>query len=174
MGKSALGYVQKLFDKQLPTVGAGVLTDLDYYSNFLLRLNMEWMERWNDGSLDALLAFSIGGDSVGDDPKLQLFWQMHEPGSDNTVPISGANLNYTVIKVAHSSARPVVTAVQPKRPVPHLVLPGYSHFGSDSGILGWIRPKGDASVDAVVQALGVIAASYQEAAKAWMASTNAW
>ena len=36
MGKSVLGYVQKLLVKHLPTVGAAVLTDLDYGSDFLL------------------------------------------------------------------------------------------------------------------------------------------
>jgi len=34
MGKSVLGYVQKLLVKQSPTVGANVLTDLDYGSDF--------------------------------------------------------------------------------------------------------------------------------------------
>ena len=175
MGKSVLGYFQKLFIKHSPTVGANVLTDLDYGSDFLLRLNSEWMERWNDGSLDALSAFSMGGDSVGDDPTLQIFRQTHEPGSDNTVRISGANLNYTIIEVAHSSGGPIAKAVRPKRPVPHLVIQGYSHFGSVSGILGSVRPEGDASVDAVVRALNVSTpAEYAQLATTWTTATDAW
>ena len=43
MGKSPLSYIQKLFAKQSPTVGANVLTDLDYGSGFLLKLNTDWM-----------------------------------------------------------------------------------------------------------------------------------
>jgi hypothetical protein len=42
------------------------------------------MDSWNDGSLDGIFAFSMGGDFVGNDCKLQIFWQTHEPGSDNT------------------------------------------------------------------------------------------
>ena len=55
------------------------------------------MDAWNGGKLDSLFAFSLGGDFVGDDQALQIFWQTHEIASDNTVRISGANLNYTLI-----------------------------------------------------------------------------
>jgi hypothetical protein len=175
MGKSVLGYVQKLFAKQSPTVGANVLTDLDYGSDFLLRLNAEWMARWNDGSLDRLWTFSMGGDSIGTDETLQIFWQTHEPGSDNTVRISGANLNYTLIDVTHAPSGPVVKATRPVRPVPHLVLPGYSHFGPTTGILGWTNPTGDLALGAVLQALGVNdAPTYVDVAAEWTARTQAW
>lgn len=180
MGKSVLGYVQKMFLKQSPTVGANVLTDLDYGSDFLLKLNADWMARWNDGSLDALSTFSMGGDFVGNDRSLQVFWQTHELGSDNTVRISGANLNYTLIEATHGVGGPGVIAVRPVRPVPHLVLDGYSHFGDDTGILGWVNPAGDFSIQAVVEALGVQApAAYASLADpavagSWAARTAAW
>lgn len=175
MGKSVLGYVQKLFLKQSLTVGANVLTDLDYGSDFLLKLNAEWMRRWNDGSLDGLWAFSLGGDSVGNDRALQIFWETHEPGSDNTVRISGANLNYTLLEVSHGPGDSRVTAVRPTRPVPHLVLAGYSHFGSDTGVLGWVNPAGDASRDAVVEALSVDSAdAYARVEERWSGRTAAW
>jgi hypothetical protein len=180
MGKSPLGYIQKLFAKQSPTVGANVLTDLDYGSDFLLKLNSDWMDRWNDGTLNGLWAFSMGGDFVGNDQALQVFWETHEPGSDNTVRISGANLNYTRIEVTHGIGGAGVTAVRPVRPVPHLVLHGYSHFGSDTGILGWVNPAGDFSVQAVVQALNVqTAAAYASLADptaptSWAERTQTW
>jgi len=186
MGKSPLGYVQKLFAKQSPTVGANVLTDLDYGSDFLLKLNSDWMTAWNDGSLDGLWTFSMGGDFVGNDKTLDVFWETHEPGSDNTVRISGANLNYTLLEATLGVAAPgdpvvpVVTAVRPTRPVPHLVLHGYSHFGSDTGILGWTNPAGDFSVQAVVEALSVQNASaYADlanpaVANSWAARTQTW
>ena len=175
MGKSVLVYVQKLFSKQSPTVGANVLTDLDYGSDFLLKLNAEWMSRWNDGSLDGLYAFSAGGDSVGNDPTLDIFWETHEPGSDNTVRISGANLNYTLINVNHGPGGPQPVAVVPVRPAPHLVLSGYSHFGPATGILGLVKPGGDTAVNAVVQALSVgSSADYAAVAADWSAQTAAW
>lgn len=175
MGKSVLGYVQKLIFKHLTTVGANVLTDLDYGSDFLLRLNREWLNRWNDGSLDKLYAFSLGGDFVGADKTLQIFWQTHEPGSDNTVRISGANLNYTIIDVEPSPGGPVVSAMTPSRRVPHLVLHGYSHFGPDSGIVGWVDPAGDRLLDAVVAAVGVAdAAGYSALAADWDSRLAAW
>jgi hypothetical protein len=87
------------------------------------------MDAWNEGLLDRLFAFSMGGDSVGNDAALQIFWQTHEIASDNTVRISGANLNYTIIDVGHDANGPRVVATRPIRPVPHLVLTGYSHFG---------------------------------------------
>jgi hypothetical protein len=177
MGKSVLGYVQKLLLKHLPTVGAAVLTDLDYGSDFLLRLNREWLERWNDGSLDGLFAFSMGGDYVGSDSAMQVFWQTHEPGSDNTVRISGANLNYTMIDVVHGPTGPQVVATRPDRPIPHRVLAGYSHFGPDTGILGWVQPAppGDVALAALVDALSVTdAASYAAAAQRWSADLANW
>jgi hypothetical protein len=175
MGKSVLGYVEKLMLSHSPTVGASVLTDLDYGSDFLLRLGAEWMARWNDGSLDGLFAFSMGGDFVGNDAALQLFWETHEPGSDNTVRISGANLNYTLIEVAHGANGPTVTAVRPVRAVPHVVLHGYSHFGSASGIIGWKNPAGDAPVLAAAQALSVqTAAEYGAVLSDWTARTQQW
>jgi len=176
MGKSVLGYVQKLLLKQSPTVGANVLTDLDYGSDFLLKLNSDWMKRWNDGSLANLFAFSMGGDSVGNDPTLQIIWQTHEPGSDNTVRISGANLNYTIIQVSHGAEGPVASAVRPIRPVPHLILPGYSHFGAVSGILGWnSNPEGDLPIDATVRALSVKTADdYASCAKDWQNAVDTW
>jgi hypothetical protein len=177
MGKSVLGYFQKLLSKHLPTVGASVLTDLDYGSDFLLRLNREWMDCWNNGSLAGLYAFSLGGDSVGGDPALQVFWQTHEPGSDNTVRISGANLNYTLITAKHSPAGPVVTAKRPIRPVPHRVLAGYSHFGAETGILGWVQPPpvGDLALASITEALSVTdATSYRAVADRWSQHLDDW
>ncbi|HEX3463255.1 MAG TPA: hypothetical protein VHS78_04265 [Candidatus Elarobacter sp.] len=176
LGKSPLGYVQKLLSKHLLTVGASVLTDLEYGSDFLLRVNGEWLDRSIDGSLGALWQFSMGGDSIGADATLQLLWPTHEPGSDNTVRISGANLNYTFIDASHGPGRqPAVTARRPPRPVPHLVLEGYSHFGGASGIIGFVDPAGDRALDAVVAALRVRdAASYANVQTAWAATTAQW
>jgi len=176
LGKTPLGYLQKLLSKHILTVGAQVLTDLDYGSDFLWRLNTEWMDRSNDGSLDNLWLFCMGGDSIGSDPAMQLFWATHEHGSDNTVRISGANLNYTIIDAAHDdNHQPVVIAKTLKRRVPHLVLDGYSHFGDVSGINGWVDPSGDRVTAALAQALGVTdAAGYAGVLSAWDRATTSW
>lgn len=68
VGKSVLGYVQKLLQKHVLSVGAAVLTDLDYGSDFLLRLNYEWLTAASNGLLNDIFIFSMGGDSIGNDP----------------------------------------------------------------------------------------------------------
>lgn len=176
MGKSVLGYFQKLAFDHVATVGAGVLTDLEYGSDFLLRLNREWLERSNDAGLDALWTFSLGGDSVGSDKTLQIFWQTHECGSDNTVRISGANLNYTIIDASHDdNGQTVIETLVPKRPVPHLVLRGYSHYGGASGIVGWVDPAEDRALDALRDALTVATMTdYQNVLTKWTGVTETW
>ena len=176
MGKSVLGYVQKMVLKREWSVGQGVLTDLEYGSDFLRRLNREWLDAWNSGRLGSLFAFSMGGDSIGNDPTMKIFWQTHEPGSDNTVRISGANLNYAMIEVQHDengTSKP--TFIAPTRRVPHLILPGYSHFGADTGILGDVHGPDDPPMAAVRQALAVKdAASYELVEQDWRQRTSDW
>jgi hypothetical protein len=64
--------------------------------------------------------------------------------------------------------------------VPHLILHGYSHFGSNTGILGWVNPAGDSSVQAVVQALNIQSPeAYSSLAdptvpNSWAARTLGW
>ena len=157
MGKSVLGYFQKLALKHELSVGKRVLIDLDYGSDFLLRLNTEWLSAWNDGRLSSLYAFSMGGDSTGadKDPTLDVFWQTHESGSDNTVRISGANLNYTIVSASHDENGTSVGAITPKRAIPHRILEGFSHFGPATGILGNVHNAGDLPMASVTDALNV-------------------
>jgi hypothetical protein len=173
VGKSVLGYIQKLIEKRIMSVGARVLTDLDYGSDFLMRLNDEWLTALNDGTLAGLYSFSMGGDSVGNDPAMQLMWQTHERGSDNTVRISGANLNYRILYADPDTS--TITHAQPPVPVPHLILPGYSHFGPDTGILGNVHALTDPPIVAVLAALAVRSTDdYNALASKWDADTAAW
>ncbi len=113
-------------------------TDLEYGSDFLWRLNDEWLTAWNDAKYPLyrqMLAFSLGGDFIGNDKAMNLFWATCESGSDNTVRISGANLNYTFLEANPDVDPPLVTPRVLSRRVPHLILHGYSHFDSDTGIL---------------------------------------
>ncbi len=175
MGKSVLGYLQKLVLRREWSVGQGVLTDLEYGSDFLLDLNREWLEAWNDGRLSKLYAFSLGGDTPGTDPTMQIFWQTHEPGTDNTVRISGANLNYTFIDVEHDENGTKVTSMFPSRRAPHLILPGYSHFGPETGILGNVHTSTDAPIIAVREALNVSTPiEYAALEQSWRTTTTDW
>jgi hypothetical protein len=149
MGKTVLGYLQKLVFHHELSVGQGVLTDLEYGSDFLLRLNAQWLAAWNQGSLDGLFAFSLIGDTPGSDPAVNVFWQSHELGSDNTVRISGGNLNYTIIAVSHDENGTSVSASVPARRTPHLVIPGYSHFGPQTGIMSSVARASDPPMVAV-------------------------
>jgi hypothetical protein len=175
MGKSVLGYFQKLVLHHELSVGQGVLTDLEYGSDFLLRLNAEWLDAWNSGRLDGVFAFTIIGDSPGRDPTVDLMWQTHEPGSDNTVRNSGTNLNYTIIDAQHDEDNTSISAVTPSRPVPHLVVPGYSHFGTQTGIMGSVTKPSDPPVQAVCAALDVATPlAYTQLQQTWKASVDAW
>jgi alpha-beta hydrolase superfamily lysophospholipase len=173
VGKSLLGYVQKIIQKRIMSVGARVLTDLDYGSDFLLRLNDEWLIAQNDETLKDLYSFSMGGDFIGNDPAMNFIWQTHEFGCDNTVRISGANLNYRILRADPDAG--TITHAQPPVAVPHLILPGYSHFGPDTGILGNVHASTDPPAAAVLEALAVQGADdYAALAAKWGAVTNAW
>lgn len=177
MGKSVLAYFQKLALHRHFSVGQGVLTDLEYGSDFLLRLNSEWMDAWNDGRLSSLYAFSMGGDTTGaaEDWTLKLFWQTHERGSDNTVRISAANLNYTIIDVQHSQNGTQISERTLAKPVPHLILPGYSHYGPTTGILGNVHQATDPPMRAVIEALSVsTSAEYERLCESWTTSVKGW
>jgi hypothetical protein len=174
VGKSVLGYAQKLLQDHILSVGARVLSDLDYGSDFLLRLNREWLSAWNGGLSQHTLAFSMGGDSVGRDPLMKLFWGTCEAGSDNTVRISGANLNYRILEADVSAPNGGLKAIEPAVKVPHLVLPGYSHFGNVTGILGKAQDATDPAFRAIVAALEATPGSYAALAEEWGTSTAAW
>ena len=118
-------------------VGAEVLQDLDYGSEFLLQLNEDWLDAYLSKQPPKVFAFSLGGDdhSALD---FQLFWQTHEDGSDSTVRVSGANLNYQMASIDQNQAQPVLSIKPPLNAAPmfpHLVLHGISHFGTN-GIIG--------------------------------------
>jgi hypothetical protein len=118
------------------SVGKQVLEDLDYGSEFLHTLNREWLDEWNDPT-DPLYAdtfcFSMGG-SDHSFWQNHLTWQSHEAGSDGTVRISGANLNYRWISVpGENSEYQLDTMAQP---APHLVVElnaeRYSHTSQNA------------------------------------------
>lgn len=174
-GKSVLGYVQKALADHVLSVGERVLTDLDYGSDFLLALNAEWLAAVNGGPLKKLYAFSLGGDSLGGDRTTAFLWQTHEPGSDGIVRLSGANLNYTLVETAPGTNPPSLRIAQPQRPVPHLILAGYSHFGPATGILGNVHAPTDPPMAAVLQALRVESADdYLKVAADWSTRTAEW
>jgi hypothetical protein len=182
-GKSLLGYAQKLLTKHILTVGRRVLSDMDYGSDFLLRLNRQWLIEMlpqpdlaragvlEGGGLSGLFAFSMGGDSHGDSFIENVLPPAAEPGSDNTVRISGANLNYTFM-VADPEQQ-LITAL-PFRRVPHHIMRGYSHFGAESGVWGKVGQP-DLAVDLVTAALNCADAdTYERLRSEWHADLAAW
>ena len=176
IGKTPIGYLQKLLFSHVLSVGKGVLTDLEYGSDFLWRLNDEWLTAWNDPQHplhSQMLAFSLGGDCIGNDKAMRLFWATCESGSDNTVRISGANLNYTFLDADPSANPPKIEPRFLNRLVPHLILHGYSHFGSDTGVLH-ATAADDAAFTALLTALQTLAADYDALAQRWAALNLAW
>jgi hypothetical protein len=174
IGKSPVGYLQKLIEKHQLTVGRRVLTDLDYGSAFLLRLNDEWLAAWNDDEYPLgarVLPFSLGGDFKGWDKLMDLFWGTCERGSDNTVRISGANLNYSVVKADASTG--AMRRIAPKRRAPHRIVPGYSHWDGQTGILH-APDANDAAFALLLKALQVPENAYDALAATWDADNAAW
>jgi hypothetical protein len=176
IGKSPIGYLEKLLSKHMLAVGKAVLTDLDYGSDFLWRLNDEWLDAWNDPEhplSNQTLAFSLGGDFIGNDRAMKLFWATCESGSDNTVRISGANLNYTMLEANPDSDPPKITPRVLNRAVPHLILSGYSHFDSDTGILH-APDATDTAFKALLVALQTPEAGYDALAEQWHEANGKW
>src|ERR1700680_311106 len=152
------------------SVGSGVLTDLDYGSKFLLKLNREWLEKARGGIL-ALYAFSMGGDSVGDWTR-EIIWQTREPGSDSTVRISGANLNYVFLD-ADADNGTIEQKLHNQRGL-HLVLPGSSHT-ERVVIIDSVTRSTDAPFAALIQALHVDSpVAYDGVVTDWQGRTSQW
>jgi len=135
LGQTQLAYLFRSIT-QGQSVGKRVLEDLDYGSAFLRSLNRDWLDAWNDAA-NPLYAdtfcFSIGGTDHSFWQN-HLTWQSREFGSDGTVRISGANLNYRWISVPGTqSAYNLETLSQP---APHLVVETpdkkYSHTSQDA------------------------------------------
>lgn len=120
LGRSELAHLFREFTEN-SSVGRRVLEDLDYGSAFLRRLNREWLDAWLDAGAPLwkdTYCFSMGGTDHSYWQN-QLVWQSREPGSDGTVRISGANLNYRFLDL-----KPPYTNVTPlliDPPAPHLV-----------------------------------------------------
>jgi hypothetical protein len=183
IGTTPLGYAHQFFYKNSLGVGAGVLTDLDYGSSFLLRLNRDWLAMRNGDpehgiaaydAMASMYAFSMGGDYNGslEEPAINLLWASAESGSDNTVRVSRANLNYTYLlgDVAAQSLRAV-----PSKSQAHLVIPGKSHYGPKTGILASNTAATDAPMLAIREALDVSTpVQYDALVTRWTNASHAW
>lgn len=92
LGATQLAHLFRALDGGT-SVGLEVLQDLDYGSEFLLSLNEQWLDAYLAPNPPRTRSFSLGGDDHSGLVN-QIFWQTHEDGSDSTVRVSGANLNY--------------------------------------------------------------------------------
>lgn len=152
------------------SVGQQVLTDLDYGSAFLWRLNDEWLDQRIAGRLSDVRCFSLGGDNHSGFAG-EVFWQVGEAGSDSVVRVSGANLNYTCIEADPYATPPVLRLVSPARSTAHLIIPGYTH----GGIIGDVRAPAEPPFQALLQALAVgDDAAYQAVVADWAGRTQTW
>ena len=155
------------------SVGAEVLEDLDYGSDFLLKLNEEWMDAHLSENPPNTFSFSL----IGDDHSAldhKLFWQTHEDGSDGTVRVSSGNLNYRFISLDQNAARPALSVKRLPYKMPHLVLSGVSHTGGN-GILEGNGATMQKVFPKIRDALNVAnRQTYGALADAWQAKTDEW
>jgi hypothetical protein len=155
------------------SVGLEVLQDLDYGSEYLLKLNEDWLDAYLSPSPPSTIAFSLIGDNHSGLIN-QIFWQTHENGSDSTVRICGGNLNYRFLSFDQTSAHPALAVKQLPYAVPHLVLPGVSHTG-DTGILGGQATTMTLVYPHIKDALGISSsAGYVQLAQNWQDLTSKW
>ncbi len=154
-------------------VGQRVLVDLDYGSEFLRRLNHDWLKETSTGTLARCWSFSM----IGDDHSAlqdQFFWQTREAGSDSTVRICSGNLNYSWLDADPDATPPVIGGSSVRVAVPHLILHGFSHTG-DLGILDSVKPGRTDPFDAMMQAFRVVdEAGYEAVRIEWARRTQAW
>lgn len=172
LGQSILNRLRQDLSKA-NGIGQQVLTDLDYGSAFLRRVDAEWLDAAKAGNLDNLFCFSIVGD---DHSELQdeVFWQAHEPGSDSTVRIAGANFNYTWLEADPYATPPVIKSRAAVTDVAFLVLHGYSHTGK-TGIIDSVTTTRDAPFAAIMDAFRVVdKASYDALRTTWSQAVAAW
>jgi hypothetical protein len=183
MGRTPLGFAHQFLLKRTPGVGARVLIDLDYGSDFLLKLNREWLEwRFGDRSKDddrlaTMFVFSMGGDSLGPEKAVRLLWASSERGCDNTVRLSGANLNYNFLladpEQKGEGSQPL--RALPRGRDPHIVIAGRSHYGDVDGILASNKTKEDPPMRRIREALDVKdPAQYAKVRDDWQAAMEAW
>ncbi len=155
------------------SVGAEVLQDLDFGSEFLLRLNEDWLDAYLSSQPPGVFCFALSGDDHSG-LEYQLFWQTHEDGSDAIVRISGSNLNYNMLSIDQNDVSPTLIS---KRPLnsslqfPHLVIRGASHIGNN-GIMGGNAATMQMVYPEIKSALAVVdTASYQALNNSWSTRT---
>ena len=154
-------------------VGAEVLQDLDYGSEFLLKLNNDWLDAYCSANPPGTMLFSLGGDDHSAIDH-QIFWQTHEDGSDGTVRVSAANLNYRMMTIDQNDPQPALSVKKMPYTVPHLVLKDISHTG-DNGIMG----GNDATTNIVYHEIRTALqvrdkAAYDAVAATWSRRTDDW
>ena len=172
LGQTQLAhFFRQVFDGT--SVGAEVLQDLDYGSEFLLKLNEEWLDAYLAPNPPGTYCFGLIGDDHSD-LQNQIFWQSCENGSDCTVRISGGNLNYRILTFDQTSPHPGLTTKHLPTAVPHLVLTGISHTGQ-KGILGGNATAMNQVYPRIWQALNVgTAEDYRAVHDDWAALTDEW
>ena len=122
LGRTELAYVFRQLTEG-SDVGKRVLEDLDFGSEFLRTLNADWLEAWNDGSplFEETYCFSMGGTDHSYWQN-QLTWAASELGSDGTVRISAANLNFRIIRLAPPYGFNATNIQTLRQAAPHLVV----------------------------------------------------
>ncbi len=160
------------------SVGMKILSDLDYGSDFLLKLNKEWLNEYENLNQKCYV-FSLIGDNynaIADNDFESFFvpWQLKEIGSDSVVRISGSNLNYQIFTEDFSSKNTPTIKPTACKDVANLILNDYSHIGKD-GILEKAKDKSDKAFEKIVEALKICDRNgYKALVNNWNQENNSW
>jgi hypothetical protein len=168
LGKSRVGKIRALALGVEP--GQKVLDWLALGSEYQRRLNSA--HATVDFSTEGIYNFVLAGQSIDEKFYDFLNTYLKEKGSDGVVRVSGANLNYQLLRleqnaVAGSSAFKLEkTALETAAEVPLAVFNYYSHSGKDKGIMNSVRGKHRADapiVEKIIECLKVSdTASYRK------------
>ena len=171
VGRTILAHIYR--DTQGTSVGQEVLEDLDYGSQFLLRLNSDWIDAHNAVAPLPVYSFSLIGDDHSD-LEFQFIWQTKENGCDSTVRVSGGNLNYRILAIDFTDPAPTLRVVKQSQSVPNLVLSGVCHIGN-KGIVEGLPATMNVVYPHIIEALSVASiADYSRLATSWENVTQQW
>ncbi len=165
IGKKKLARMKFFLDGVQP--GLGVLDWLELGSDQSWTLNTRWMDY---KLLDAgLYTFVLTGQSIDRNFYDNLNSYTGEEGSDGVVRVTGANMNYGLLRLEQRADGFKLLKQGQSAATPLAVLPGLSHSGSDMGIMRSVNATDDGTHPTVAAALQCLevrnATSYRACAK---------
>jgi hypothetical protein len=135
LGKSRLSRIKSFFQSVEP--GQRVLDWLELGSDLSWALNLSWLDY--DCVSEGVYPFVLTGQSIDRNFYDALNSYTGEPGSDGVVRVTGANMNYSLLRLVQQDDELKVERIRRAASTALGVLPGCSHSGKDMGIIRSVK-----------------------------------